>query len=90
MLNPGYGPRNLKNICRPEAFMRTTLFATLLLASPLVAGTATAQPFPFSEAGVTNGHWHLNSKDRDQRTAWPDVDRPPNLLHEKEGNRTCV
>jgi catechol 2,3-dioxygenase-like lactoylglutathione lyase family enzyme len=43
--------------------MRTSVFASLLLATPLFAGTAAAQPFPFSEAGVTNGHWHLNSKD---------------------------
>jgi len=43
--------------------MKTTVFAALLLASTLAAGTAAAQPFPFNEAGVTNGHWHLNSKD---------------------------
>ncbi len=44
--------------------MKTTLFAGLLLASTVLAtGAATAQPFPFNEAGVTNGHWHLNSKD---------------------------
>ena len=43
--------------------MKTTLFAALLLASTFAAGTASAQPFPFNEAGVTNGHWHLNSKD---------------------------
>src|SRR5262244_884827 len=41
--------------------MKTTVFAALLLAS--AAGVASAQPFPFNEAGVTNGHWHLNSKD---------------------------
>src|SRR5579871_6525077 len=47
-----------------EALMKTTLFAGLLLASTVLAtGAATAQPFPFNEAGVTNGHWHLNSKD---------------------------
>jgi len=28
-----------------------------------MVGTAAAQPFPLSAAGVTNGHWHLNSKD---------------------------
>jgi catechol 2,3-dioxygenase-like lactoylglutathione lyase family enzyme len=43
--------------------MKTTVFAALLLASTCAAGTAVAQPFPFNEAGVTNGHWHLNSKD---------------------------
>src|SRR6267143_591346 len=46
-----------------EASMKTTLFAALLLASTVAAGTAGAQPFPFNEAGVTNGHFHLNSKD---------------------------
>src|SRR5712672_2221643 len=43
--------------------MRTTLFAALLLTSPFAVGTAAAQPYPFNEAGVTNGHFHLNSKD---------------------------
>ena len=43
--------------------MRGTLFAALLLASGFAATTASAQTFPFNEAGVTNGHWHLNSKD---------------------------
>src|SRR5262249_61894526 len=38
------------------------LFPALLLASTLVAGTAYAQPFPFNEAGVTMGHWHLASQ----------------------------
>src|SRR3977135_2659969 len=46
-----------------EASMKTTLFAALLLASSFAAGTAGAQPYPFNEAGVTNGHFHLNSKD---------------------------
>jgi catechol 2,3-dioxygenase-like lactoylglutathione lyase family enzyme len=43
--------------------MKTTLFAALLLAPSLAVGVAQAQPVPFNEAGVTNGHWHLNSKD---------------------------
>ena len=43
--------------------MKTAIFAALLLASPFAVGTAAAQPLPFNEAGVTNGHWHLNSKD---------------------------
>jgi catechol 2,3-dioxygenase-like lactoylglutathione lyase family enzyme len=44
--------------------MKTALFAGILLASTtLAAGLAAAQPYPFNEAGVTNGHWHLNSKD---------------------------
>src|SRR5262249_62225711 len=38
------------------------LFPALLLASVLAAGTAYAQPFPFNEAGVTMGHWHLASQ----------------------------
>jgi len=38
------------------------LFPALLLASTLAAGTAYAQPFPFNEAGVTMGHWHLASQ----------------------------
>src|SRR5258706_5824553 len=37
--------------------------AALFLASTLAAGTALAQPFTPNEAGVTMGHWHLNSKD---------------------------
>jgi len=43
--------------------MKIAMFATLLLASPFAIGTAVAQPYPFNEASVTNGHWHLNSKD---------------------------
>ena len=40
-----------------------TLMTALWLASTLTAGTAWAQPFAPNEAGVTMGHWHLNSKD---------------------------
>ena len=43
--------------------MRTTIFAALMLASTLTAGTATAQPAPFNELGLTMGHWHIVSKD---------------------------
>src|SRR5436189_4435940 len=43
--------------------MKTTAFATIVLASTLAAGTANAQYAPFNEAGVTMGHWHLASKD---------------------------
>jgi catechol 2,3-dioxygenase-like lactoylglutathione lyase family enzyme len=43
--------------------VKTTLFAGLLLASALAAGSAAAQPAPFNEAGVTMGHWHIASKD---------------------------
>src|SRR5882724_2499642 len=39
------------------------MFAALLFASALIAGTATAQPAPFNAVGVTMGHWHLASKD---------------------------
>src|SRR5439155_16789372 len=46
-----------------EGAMKTRLFAALLLASTLAARAASAQPLPFNDAGVTNGHWHLNSKD---------------------------
>ena len=41
----------------------TKLIAALWLASSLTAATAWAQPFPFNDAGVTMGHWHLNSSD---------------------------
>jgi catechol 2,3-dioxygenase-like lactoylglutathione lyase family enzyme len=43
--------------------MKTALFAALLLASSVAAGTANAQYAPFNEVGVTMGHWHLASKD---------------------------
>jgi catechol 2,3-dioxygenase-like lactoylglutathione lyase family enzyme/extradiol dioxygenase family protein len=46
-----------------EAAMETKLLAVSFLASTLAAGTASAQSFPFNAAGVTNGHWHLTSKD---------------------------
>jgi len=39
------------------------LFSVLCLVSGLAAGTALAQPFAPNEAGVTMGHWHLNSRD---------------------------
>jgi len=45
--------------------MKTALFAALLLASSVAAGTAKAQYAPFNEVGVTMGHWHLASKDAD-------------------------
>jgi predicted enzyme related to lactoylglutathione lyase len=43
--------------------VKKTVFAGLLLASALAAGSAAAQPAPFNEAGVTMGHWHIASKD---------------------------
>ena len=35
------------------------------LALALTAGTASAQPAPFNQVGVTMGHWHIISKDVD-------------------------
>src|SRR5258707_2343862 len=46
-----------------EATVKTGIFAALLFASALIAGTAAAQPAPFNDVGVTMGHWHLASKD---------------------------
>ena len=43
--------------------MKIGIFAALLFASALIAGTATAQPAPYNAIGVTMGHWHLASKD---------------------------
>ena len=40
-----------------------TLIAGLWLITNVAAGTAIAQPFAPNEAGVTMGHWHLNSRD---------------------------
>ena len=40
-----------------------SLIAGLFLASTLATGAAVAQPFPFNEAGVTMGHWHIASRD---------------------------
>jgi catechol 2,3-dioxygenase-like lactoylglutathione lyase family enzyme len=39
------------------------LLSALWLVSSLATGTALAQPAPPNEAGVTMGHWHLNSRD---------------------------
>jgi catechol 2,3-dioxygenase-like lactoylglutathione lyase family enzyme len=41
----------------------TRVLAALSLLLTLVAGAAFAQAYPPNEAGVTMGHWHLNSKD---------------------------
>jgi hypothetical protein len=43
--------------------VKTTVFTAIVFASTLAAWSVAAQPLPFNEAGVTNGHWHLNSKD---------------------------
>jgi len=39
------------------------LIATLVMSWLLAAGTAWAQAFPPNAAGVTMGHWHLNTRD---------------------------
>ena len=39
------------------------LISALWLMSSLTAGAAWAQPYAPNEAGVTMGHWHLNSRD---------------------------
>ena len=44
--------------------MRKSIFV-VALASSFAAGTAGAQPYAPNEAGVTMGHWHLNSRDID-------------------------
>src|SRR5687767_15285158 len=41
----------------------TRLFAAVCLMVTWAAGTAFAQAYPPNEAGVTMGHWHLNSRD---------------------------
>ena len=43
--------------------MKKTMLIALALGLTLVAGTATAQPAPVNQAGVTMGHWHIASKD---------------------------
>ena len=43
--------------------MKTRMFVVVLFSSALTAGTASAQPAPFNEIGVTMGHWHIVSKD---------------------------
>src|SRR6266853_608394 len=37
-------------------------FVSVLLLGSLATGTAFAQAYPPNEAGVTMGHWHLNSQ----------------------------
>jgi catechol 2,3-dioxygenase-like lactoylglutathione lyase family enzyme len=39
------------------------LISALWLVSSLTAGSAFAQPYAPNEAGITMGHWHLNSRD---------------------------
>jgi catechol 2,3-dioxygenase-like lactoylglutathione lyase family enzyme len=40
-----------------------SVIAGLWLAATLATGTAAAQPFPFNDAGLTMGHWHIASRD---------------------------
>jgi hypothetical protein len=47
---------------RQEVAMKT-LISALWLVTSLAAGTAWAQPYAPNQAGVTMGHWHLNSRD---------------------------
>src|SRR6185436_13844062 len=46
-----------------EASVKIRMFAALVFASALAAGTAAAQPAAFNDIGVTMGHWHIASKD---------------------------
>jgi catechol 2,3-dioxygenase-like lactoylglutathione lyase family enzyme len=39
------------------------LISALCFLSAVTAGSASAQPFAPNEAGITMGHWHLNSRD---------------------------
>ena len=39
------------------------LISALWLVSTLATGAAWAQPYAPNDVGVTNGHWHLNSRD---------------------------
>ena len=45
--------------------MKTNILVSVSLALALTAGTASAQPAPFNQVGVTMGHWHIASKDVD-------------------------
>jgi catechol 2,3-dioxygenase-like lactoylglutathione lyase family enzyme len=56
-------PDNRRSIISSgEASVRRSI-AALWLVSQLAAGAAFAQAAPPNEAGVTMGHWHLNSRD---------------------------
>jgi glucokinase len=48
-------------VAREEAMKK--LISAVWLISTLTAGAAWAQPYTPNDAGVTNGHWHLNSRD---------------------------
>src|SRR5436190_22247078 len=47
----------------PRRIAVKKLFLAVCVISMLVPALASAQPFPVNAVGVTNGHWHLNSRD---------------------------
>jgi catechol 2,3-dioxygenase-like lactoylglutathione lyase family enzyme len=49
-------------MCQQQEAPVKILISAILFVT-VAAGTACAQPFQPNEAGVTMGHWHLNSKD---------------------------
>src|SRR5579871_1882088 len=53
--------RAWRAINREEAMKK--LISALWLISTLATGAAWAQPYAPNDSGVTNGHWHLNSRD---------------------------
>src|SRR5215467_8747110 len=57
-----YGARTHRCEMNREVAMKR-LISALWLVSSLAAGTAWSQPYAPNEAGVTMGHWHLNSRD---------------------------
>jgi catechol 2,3-dioxygenase-like lactoylglutathione lyase family enzyme len=46
-----------------EVSVKMKVFAAIVFASALAAGTAASQPAAFNDIGVTMGHWHIASKD---------------------------
>jgi catechol 2,3-dioxygenase-like lactoylglutathione lyase family enzyme len=55
--------RQLANAGRNREATMKKLISALWLISTLTAGSAWAQPYAPNGAGVTMGHWHLNSRD---------------------------
>src|ERR1044072_9919186 len=47
----------------PRRIAVKKLLLAVWVVSLLLPALASAQPFPVNAAGVTNGHWHLNSRD---------------------------
>lgn len=60
------------------------LFCAAWFVAALAGGAAWAQPYAPNEAGVTNGHWHLNSRDIEANKkiflAMGGVEGPPGAL----------